>query len=149
MNIKLKLFRVLSRYYIARIARIATYIALSLTFVYLLGTLVLTHFFSPWWWLLCIPLAIVLIAFFVLRFILVSISRVIYPDTVTPTQSDEIKAFIDKITRLLEIKNINPAMLALSSIKDFALYRELRTLKEIIDDSRTLGSDFRKLNDQF
>ena len=149
MTLHLSLFRALSRYYITRIATIATYIAVSISLLLLLGLWLLAHFFSPWWWLLAIPLLAMIIAFFILRFFVVLVARVVYPDAVSKEQAISIKAFIDKINRLLELKHINPTLLGLTSLKDFVLYRELRTLRSMIDDSKTLNGDFQKLNDQF
>lgn len=149
MTRHITLFRVLSRYYISRIVTIATYIAVSIALLLLIGIWALAHFFSPWWWLLVVPLLACIIAFFILRFLVSLVARIVYPDTVSKSQAAEIKAFINKINGLLELKNINPTMIALTSFKDFVLYRELRSLKSLINDSKTLSTDYNKLDDQF
>ena len=149
MTRHITLFRVISRYYISRIVTIATYIAVSLALVLLIGVWALAHFFSPWWWLLAIPLLACVIAFFIVRFLVTIVAWMVYPDKVSRSQAADIQAFIDKINSLLELKNINPTMIALTSLKDFVLYRELRSLKSLINDSTTLSSDYKKLDDQF
>ena len=149
MTLNINLFRALSRYYIAQVARIATYIVVSIAFLLIIGTWALAHFFSPWWWLLAIPIFACVIAFFILRFFTMVVARFIYPDKVTRAQAADIKAFISKINHLLELKHINPVMIGLTSLRDFIFYRELRTLKSFIEDSTTLSSDFKKLYDQF
>lgn len=149
MTPTLTLFRALSRFYISRITRIATFVVLSVALVLLLGVWLLAHFFSPWWWLLATLIIGLLVGFFILRFIVLIVARLVYPDKVSSEQIKGIEAFIDKINRLLELKNINPVIIGFLSLKDFVLYRELRTLKSMIEDSTTLSGDFKKLNDQF
>ena len=149
MTRHITLFRVISRYYISRTVTIATYVAVSLALLMLVAVWALAHFFSPWWWLLAVPLLACVIAFFVLRFIVMIIAWMVYPDKVSTSQATDIKAFVEKINSLLELKNINPTMIALTSFKDFVLYRELRTLKTTINNSKELSGDYKKLDDQF
>lgn len=149
MHASIKLFRALSRYYLSRVMRIATFVVLSIALCMGLGVWALAHFFSPWWWLLAIPVVALLIVFLIIRCLIMLVARVIYPDNVSRTQAQGITDFIDKINRLLELKHINPTIIAFASLKDFIFYRELRTLRSFIDDSTSLARDFKKLNDQF
>lgn len=148
MAISLTVFRLLSRYYVARIVRTATYIALAFALVYIAICWTLAHFFTPWWWLLLVPFVVVFIIFLVLRFIISFIARALYSDNISPAQAAMLDPCIDKMQRLFEIKNINPTVIALTSLKDLAVHRELRTLKGLVDDSKSLRHDLQKISDK-
>lgn len=149
MIITLTAFRALSRLYVTRILRFVTIVFIITAVLCCAVIAVLASVFSPWWWLLLTPIVGCVVAFVILRTILGVILHLMYPEPVTNDQAATLSQLIDKLGRLFEIRNLHPATVALISIKDFVLYRELRTLKQLIEDSRTLKNDFKTVNDAF
>lgn len=105
----------------------------------------LAYFFSPWWWLLLI----IFVPLVVISGIVYSIARFIasrlYRGHLTRQQRDRLRAFTDKILRLLETRGMNWWWFAALCIRDLLFYRELRTLKELLSDATSLKHDFEAL----
>ncbi len=105
----------------------------------------LAYFLSAWWWLLLIiyiPLVIIsVLAYLVARFIA---SR-LYPNYISKDQRQQLQAFTGKILRLLETRGMGWWAFAILCVRDLLLYRELRTLKDTLNDATSLRHDFVKL----
>ncbi len=146
---KLTVIRAFSQYYTLRIIRLFTLIALILTITLLIVVGLLAYNFSPWWWLLAVPILAFLITFILIRSLIRYIALRVYATKLSKQEQAEIKAFIDKLSSLVDVRHIGPVMLALTSMKDLVLYRELRTIKTIIENSKTLSSDYINLESKF
>ncbi len=146
---KLTVIRAVSQYYTLRIIRFFTIVAFILIVLLLLFDGWLAYSFSPWWGLLAIPMLAFLIAFLLVRAIVRYVALRVYPTRLSKQVSTEINAFIDKLSSVIEVRHMHPVMISLVSIKDIVLYRELRTIKTIIENSSTLSSDYADLESKF
>ncbi len=146
---KLNVIRAVSQYYTLRIIRFFTIVAFILIVLLLLFDGWLAYSFSPWWGLLAIPMLAFLIAFLLVRAIVRYVALRVYPTRLSKQVSTEINAFIDKLSSVIEVRHMHPVMISLVSIKDIVLYRELRTIKTIIENSSTLSSDYADLESKF
>ncbi len=108
----------------------------------LIGIWALAHFLSVWWWLLLIiyiPLCIVsAVIYLIARFIA---SR-LYRGHLTRLQRQKLQDFTSKILRLLETRGIGWWAFAALCVRDLLLYKELRTLKDLLADATSLKDDF-------
>lgn len=108
----------------------------------------LAYFFSDWWWLLLIvyvPLLLIgLGAWAIARFIV----KRLYPRRVTSEQKVLLNSFTDKIQRLLETRGMGWPVFALLNVKDLVLHRDLRTTKELLEDTTSLKRDFAELEEK-
>lgn len=108
----------------------------------------LVYLFSPWWWLLLI----IYIPLFIISAALYLIARLIahrlYPAPLTREQNRHLQDFTDKIIRLLETRGIGWWWFAALCVRDLLLYRELRTLKNLLADATSLKSDFDALEQE-
>ena len=142
---KLTVIRAVSQYYTLRIIRFFTIVAVILIVLLLSFDGWLAYQFSPWWLLLMVPILAILIAFLIVRAIVHYVALRVYPTRLSKQESADIKAFIDKLSSVIEVRHMHPVMISLASIKDIVLYRELRTIKTIIENSSTLSADYADL----
>jgi hypothetical protein len=145
---RLVVFRALSAVFASKLLTLAKWIlvggsALILVLVWLLATYV-----DPLWWLLLIffiPLVIIGgLVYLLARFI----SRKLYPKTITQSQRGALNDFIDKLLRVLEARSIPPVLIAGIVVKDLVLYRDLKTLRGLLNDTGSLKADFAQLEKQ-
>jgi len=134
----LTVFRAVSSYFARRMIKRLTIIALVIFAVLTAIIWVLAYYFSDWWWLFIIPIALLALVFFIVRALAFFLARRLYTQPLSSEHKTDIGNFIDKIERLLEQRQVTPPLMALVSVKDLVMHRELRTIKGIIDDSRTL-----------
>lgn len=146
---KLTVIRAVSQYYTLRIVRLFIILASILTVLLLSLDGVIAYHFSPWWLLLAIPILSIATVFMLICVFIRYIGLRVYATRLTKQESADIKAFIDKLSSVIEVHHLHPTMVALASIKDLVLYRELRTIKTIIENSKTLSSDYRELESKF
>jgi hypothetical protein len=115
---------------------------LTLSFI---GICLLVYFFSPWWWLLLTIFIPLFIASGIIYLLAVFIASRLYPAPLSREQRQHLQEFTDKILRLLETKGMGWWWFAVLCVCDLLLYRELRTLKEILSDTTSLKQDFLNL----
>ena len=115
---------------------------LTLSFI---GICLLVYFFSPWWWLLLIIFIPLFIASGIIYLLARFVASRIYPAPLSREQRQHLQEFTDKILRLLETKGMGWWWFAVLCVRDLLLYRELRTLKEILSDTTSLKQDFLNL----
>ena len=118
---------------------------LTLSFI---GICLLVYFFSPWWWLLLI----IFIPLFIASGIIYLLARFVasrpYPAPLSREQRQHLQEFTDKILRLLETKGMGWWWFAALCMRDLLFYRELRTLKDILNDATSLKHDFTALEQE-
>lgn len=145
MQSKVEVMRALCYIVARRVLVVVALIILIISILLLLGIWSLAYYFSAWWWLLLfIYTPLVAAAFFV--YVIASfIVRKIYPRPIRDNQRRLLENFVGKIQRLLEVRGIGWWVFALQSLKDLLLYRDLKTLKELIVDTTSLKKDFSEL----
>jgi membrane protein implicated in regulation of membrane protease activity len=108
----------------------------------------LTYFFSLWWLLLLIiyiPLVTISAIVYVAARL---IAHGIYPAPLSRKQKQHLQEFTDKILYLLETKGMGWWWFATLCVRDLLVYRELRTLKNILLDTTSLKNDFSNLEQE-
>lgn len=113
--------------------------------ILLAGIWSLAQFVSGWWWLLLIlyiPAVIVCLIVFIVTRILI---RQLYRVRLSPEQKQLTKQFTDKLQHLLETRGMGWWWFTVLCVRDLVLYRELRTLKDILRDATGLKVDFAAL----
>ena len=115
---------------------------LTLSFI---GICLLFYFFSPWWWQLLIIFIPLFIASGIIYLLARFVASRLYPAPLSREQRQHLQGFTDKILRLLETKGMGWWWFAVLCVRDLLLYRELRTLKEILSDTTSLKQDFLNL----
>ena len=108
----------------------------------------LTYFFSLWWLLLLIiyiPLVTISAIVYVSARL---IAHSIYPASLSREQKQHLQEFTDKILRLLETKGMGWWWFAMLCMRDLLVYRELRTVKNLLVDTTSLKNDFSNLEQE-
>ncbi len=149
MKPKIALARAISGNIASRALNIAGLIALAAALILFTITALLAYNFSPWWWLLLIPimaLAGLAVAIYITVRMIIS---AIYPTSITKAQRQQVKDFTDKVTGLLEARTTPLPMYAAITVADLIRYREPRTVQKIITDSKGLKDDYLKLEQEF
>jgi uncharacterized membrane protein len=146
---KITVARAVSAHIARRIIRLVSVIAAVVLAVLLIITWALAHFFSTWWWLLLIPVFILLVVFLVIRFILSFIVRKIHVGNLNQEQKSALDDFTDKLERLIEARGTPPIFFVLLSVKDLLIYRDIKTLKELVRDSTSLKRDYESMERLF
>ena len=142
---KIDVLRALSAVIAWRAIRLFTIIVSGVLVLTLFGVWVLTHFFSPWWWLLLIVYIPLFIASAFVYLIARAIATSLYPAPLSRDQRKHLLEFTDKITHLLETRGMNWWWFAALCMRDLLFYRELRTLKELLADAVSLKADLASL----
>lgn len=118
---------------------------LTLSFI---GICLLVYFFSPWWWLLLIIFIPLFIASGIIYLLVRFVASRLYPAPLSREQRQHLQEFTDKILRLLETKGMGWWWFEALCVRDLLLYRELRTLKNIIGDAHSLRDSFKQLEEE-
>ena len=118
---------------------------LTLSFI---GICLLVYFFSPWWWLLLIIFIPLFIASGIIYLLARFVASRLYPAPLSREQRQHLQEFTDKILRLLETKGMGWWWFAALCMRDLLFYRELRTLKDILNDATSLKHDFTALEQE-
>jgi len=138
-------FRALSYVFGRSILRLAGGLFFAVSSILLISDFLLAHYVSAWWLLLLIPVGLLIVAGSILyaaaRFILARL----YPHELATAQRHSLTAFNEKILRLLEARSLPPFALAGIVIKDLIVHRELKSLRGLLDDSKSLKQDFAEL----
>jgi len=109
----------------------------------------LAHYFSVWWWLLAAPLVLVTIVAFAIRFVISFIISKIYRHPFSRTQREKLEEFTNKVTSLAEAKSTPLPFYAFITLWDIFRRRDATTIRKLIDDSRSLKSDYSTLEKYF
>lgn len=145
----LTLPRALTAQFARRIVRIATIIILMAVASATLLCYTLAYFFSPWWWLLIIPFVLLAGVYVLVRLFVMFLIRRLSPGKLTGEQREALDNFVDKIERLLEARSTPLPLIVLISIKDLLFYRDITTVKSVINDSVSLKRDYQELEKLF
>jgi hypothetical protein len=140
-------FRALSYVFAKRIVVLTGWVLLAIALLLLIGIIALGQYVSSWWLLLLVPFVLCL----VLGLAILGLARFIvarlYPQPLTVAQKRSLSSFNDKIMHLIEARSIPPFMLAGIVIKDLIVHREMKTLRNLVDNSRSLKKDFAQLEE--
>lgn len=105
----------------------------------------LAHSFTGWWWLLAIPVVCFYIVFCFVLTLAHVITRKISPLKLNAEQKKQVSAFNQKMKTVIEQTQTSYFIIAFQLLKDLIVHKEARTIKNLIDDSSTLKSDFQTL----
>lgn len=128
---------------------VATMIYVGTLAILLIIIWLLAYYFSGWWWLFALPLALISVAAFVIRFIISFIINKIYRHPFSRTQREKLEEFTKKITGLIEAKSTPLPFYAFITIWDILRHRDATTIRSLIDSSRSLKSDYTALEKYF
>lgn len=149
MQTKIMVFRALSFMVMKRILGMVTIVGLVFFGVAFLLTWLLAATVSQWWWLLLIVWVPLFIIALCVRLVVGYLAvKVLYKAPITNEQKTVLNAFVDKLQKLLEVRGLGWPAFALLNIKDLVLYRELRSTKELITDTKSLKQDFVALEEK-
>ena len=146
---KLTVARALSAYVARRMMFVATIVALGGFAAAIVACGLLSYFFSAWWWLLALPFAFLLATFFIVRLIVAFVIGRIHSEKLSDEQHQALEEFTDKIQRLLEARATPLPIFALITMKDLVLYRDIKTIRELINDTSGLKNDYEALERMF
>ena len=146
---KLIVARALSAYVARRMVFVATIVAVGVFAAVIAACMLLSYFFSAWWWLLALPFALLLALFFIIRLIVAFIIGRIHSEKLSDVQRQALEKFTDKIQRLLEARATPLPIFALITMKDLVLYRDIKTVRELINDTSGLKKDYEALERMF
>lgn len=145
---KIDVLRALSKVIAKKAIKFFLIIAGAILALLFVGVCALVYAFSPWWWLLLI----MYVPLFIISAIVYLLARVIahglYPSSLTHDQTVHLQEFTDKIIRLLETRGMGWWVFAGLCIRDLLLYRELHTLKGLLQDTVSLRQDFTNLENE-
>lgn len=117
-------------------------IILAIVLAVVIGVVwLLTALFSPWWWLLAVPFAViggVIGAVLLISYVIV---RVFRPE-LSKEQHMAVRGFIDKVSGLNEAARTPYPLLVARIAIDFIIHRDGRYVKGLINDSRSLKSEY-------
>lgn len=137
--------RAVGSVYAKRQIRFGSLVVLALFIVSLILTSILAQSLSSYWWLLLIFILPMALIGLVLFFISYSLAGLLYRTTLTTTQKKLINTYIDKLNSVAEATQLSFVYIILTIAKDLLLYRELRTLRDIIGNSADLKKDLSHL----
>ena len=124
-------------------------IAAAILLLLVFGIWLLASNISAWWWILMLPIGLAALITFIVysfvRFILLKI----WPHQFTKEQKKALQAFLDKITGLNDARSVPMPLYVLKTLWELARYRDARTIRQTIESSKSLKSDFSRLSDFF
>lgn len=116
-----------------------------LLIVLIVGIWALAYYVSSWWWLLLLLYIPIVIISLLIYFIAVFITSRLYRGRLSRAQRRALDGFVGKIMQLLEVRGMGWWVFLGLCIRDLVLYRELRTLAELLDTTKSLKHDFSEL----
>lgn len=149
MNSKLNAIRALAAYNAQRSLSLFTAIFTAVITVLVVSTVALAYFFSPWWLIVMLPIALFLLAFLVIRKIVDKIISRIHRHPFTKRQREQLEKFTGGLKNLAEIKNTPVFIYAIITIWDVLRRRDETTIQQIINSSKCLKADFAELEKHF
>ncbi|HTK39331.1 MAG TPA: hypothetical protein VL362_00530 [Patescibacteria group bacterium] len=149
MNPKLNAIRALAAYSALQSLRLVTIIFSSIIGVLLLITFVLAYFYSPWWLLLSLPFIILAIIYGVIRLLVKKIIAKIHRHPFTTRQREQLESFTGKLKNLADIRNMSVYSYAIKTIWDVLRHRDETSIEKLVNDSKSLKSDFAELEKHF
>ena len=149
MKPKLAAARALAAYAGRRSLRFATIVTVLVLVALLIGFGLLAYYFSPWWWLFAIPVVLLGIVFFALRWILLAIIRRLYRHPFSRSQREQLDSFAGKVLGLIEARSTPLPFFAFITLWDIIRRRDATTLRKLVNDSTSLKKDFSELEKQF
>lgn len=135
------------------IAKKSLFIATALYFIVLAVLVIiiwiLAHYFSAWWWIFAIPLVIITLIALAIRFVVSFIIGKIYRHPFNRLQREKLEDFTQKIISLAEARATPLPFYAFITVWDIVRRRDATTIRKLIDDSRSLKSDYAALEKYF
>ncbi len=149
MKPKIAAMQALIAYTALRALRLATLVGLILLVLLLTLLWTLSYYVSPWWWLFALPLAVVVVIALVLRFIVMRIIHLIHRHPFTEPQRQALESFTGKLLRVAEQTGTPAWLYAFSILRDMVRHQDLKTVRDIIQDTTDLRREFTALEKYF
>jgi hypothetical protein len=125
-----------------RVYRPVIWVVSALLVVIFVIVALLAALYTPWWLvalLIIIPLGLV---FTLIATVLWIASKKLLPRSIDRTERKQITEFSDKIMRVVEVRATPFPVMAAFIAKDIVRGKKSNYIEGIIDDSKTLKSDF-------
>lgn len=145
LQTKLQVLRALSSHIATKAIRLFAVITSTVLVVLLVAIWALAHFITAWWWLLLLLYIPLLVASLAIYLVASFLASKLYKNKLTHSHRQQLDAFVDKIMELLEARGLGWWWFCALCIRDLVYYRELRTLNGLLDTTKSLTSDFAKL----
>ncbi len=141
--------RALTAYVAQRSLRFASIIVFGTGLLILILIGALAYNVSEWFWLLAVPVIILLLLALLIRFIVRKIIKRIYRHPLSTVQRDKLAAFFEKLKSLVEARSLSLPAYAMITVKDILIHRDATTVKETVKNAGSLKSDFSELTRHF
>lgn len=149
MKPKVRATRALAAYTATRSLRLVSFVTLAILAGLIGLTWLLASQVSSWWWVLLVPILLLGAILLLLRLIIRRIIRSIYPDPLSQPQRASLDRVTSKIARLAESRSTPLPILAIVTIKDIVVHRDATTVRDLLDDGKSLSGDLRELESTF
>lgn len=146
---KLTVARALTARFARRFIRLADLLVAVIALILIAGVWALAYLFSAWWWLLVLPILLLLGVYLIIRIIVALIVSRIHVGRLSKQQRIALDGFIDKIQQAIEARATPLPIIALICIKDIVLHRDLTTVRKIISETTGLRRDYQDLERLF
>ena len=103
---------------------------------------------SPWWWLLEAVFIVGTLIFAALAVVVMVIVRTVAP-TLTKTQKQSVRSFVDKLARVAEHLQTPQLLLIFNVVRDTVRPQQHGFIETVSMDSKTLAPEFIKLRREF
>ena len=142
---KVRVLRALSAHIAQKALRLFILVDGLLLILLLAGIWALAYLFNEWWWLLLIVYIPLLIASAIIYTVISFIVARLYRERLSRVQHQQLDGFSEKVLEVLEVRGMGWWWFATLCIRDLLLYRNLRTLGELLDTATSLKADFATL----
>lgn len=149
MNQKVATMRALIAYTALRALQLATTIAVITIFILFIATWALAYYLSPWWWVFLLPIITIIIAAVIIHIIVSRIIHLIHRHPFTESQRQALESFSQKIAHLSEFNETPLPIYAFITLRDIIKHQDAKTLRDAIEESESLTTDFTVLQKHF
>lgn len=116
--------------------------------VVLVGLMVWLIILDPLWWILAVPVFLLVIVCMVVTALVGVILQLLAP-TQTKTQKVQVAAFVDKIQRLSEVTVTPKFVLLFRTVRDVVAPSKDGFVQSVVHDTSSLNRDFQDLRKSF
>lgn len=141
--------RALTAYIGQKALKTALVLVVVIFLLLFIGVWALAQAISSWWLILLMPIfvaaSLLFLVYSFLRFLLLKT----YSHQFTKEQKIALRAFLKKITRLNNDRSTPMFVYVIKTAWEIVRFRDARTIRQTIEHSKTMKSDFEKLTTLF
>ena len=149
MNATISALRAITALYFRRLLIIGCLILGSIAAGLLILVVWLGMAFSDWWWMLLIPIGVLVVVTIAVGAWLWVLTDKLLPRPLARQESRQVKDFTDKLFGLVEQTSLSYPVLAVLIGKDVLHGHESTLLRDAVDDSSSLKTDFASIKEMF